>query len=126
MPALLNPFGNQPRLRELKVSTTAWLLGVSTKVVREHFDWFQLPDGASGAGRSGGHWVIDAEAVRAHITASYTGDEAAARLLMLDRVIERAVAAPRMPKNGPGPPLSAAVFRWSAGADSVPVWRRSS
>jgi hypothetical protein len=115
MPALLNPLGNQPRLRELKVSTTAWLLGVSTRVVRKHFDWFEMPDGTPGARRSGGHWVIDAEA-----------EEAEVRLTMLDRVIDRMVTSPRMPKNGPGPPLSAAVFSWSVGTDSVPVWRHSS
>lgn len=126
MPALLNPFGNQPRLRDLKVSTTAWLLGVSTKVVREHPDWFALPDGTTGMRRSGGHWAINAGAVRAYIEANYFGDEAAARLMMLERVIDRTAAAPRMPKNGPGPPLSAAVFSWSMGTDSVPVWRRSS
>lgn len=125
MPALLNPFGNQPRLRELKVSTTAWLLGVSTKVVRKHLDWFEMPDGAPGARRSGGHWVIDADAVRRYIEAT-GGEQAEVRLMMLERVIDRAATAPRMPKNGPGPPLSAAVFKWSVGSDRVPVWRRSS
>ena len=105
----LNPLGTQPPLRELSVSTTAWLLGVSVKAARRRLDQIKHPDGAPGARRSGGHWVIDAGALRLYIEQQQNE----VRLMMLDRVVGRTAVPPAVPKDGPPPPLSAAVLEWS-------------
>jgi hypothetical protein len=77
--------------------------------VRSKFGQMTHADGRAGARKNGGAWEIDAAALRTYMQKKKCRE---AQTVMLERVIEQSVVAPRVPADGPPPPLSAAIEEW--------------
>lgn len=99
--------GTRQELSELPVSTVAWLIGASTRVVRDRLDQFVRPSGGAGARMNGGVWMINVDALRAYMATQQCRQE---RLMMLERVVERTAVVPHVARSGPPPPLSSAIL----------------
>ncbi len=103
----LNSLGTQRHFTDLPVSTVAWLLGSSVKVVRSRLDQFVGATGEEAARMNGGTWAISVDAVRRYMNDHGCPEE---QLMMLERAVGRTAIVPPVPRSGPPPPLSKAIL----------------